>query len=52
MSLGTLLVLLGLVLAVVSLAGDRVGRYAGYTLPLSVVLVALGVLVGAAPLVG
>lgn len=46
MSLGTLLVLLGFILALVSLVADRVGRFGGYILPLAVALVALGVLLG------
>ena len=52
MTLGTLLVLLGLILALVALFADRVGfRYGGVLVPLSVVLVALGVLVGADTLI-
>lgn len=47
MSLGSFLVLLGLILAVVSLFSERAGRFGGYLLPVSVVLVALGVLFGA-----
>lgn len=53
MSLGTFLVLLGLILAVVAcFAGvGRDRRYSGYVLPAAVILVALGVLVGASPLI-
>ncbi len=51
MSLGTLLVLLGFILALVSMAGDRIGRAGGYLLPAAVALIGLGVLLGSTPLV-
>jgi hypothetical protein len=51
MSLGTLLVLVGLILAVISLAGGRTGWFGSYILPTAVALIALGILVGAGPLV-
>lgn len=52
MTLGTFLVLLGFILALVACFADRVnGRFGGFILPAAVALVALGVLVGAAPLI-
>ncbi len=51
MTLGTLLVFLGFILALVSLVADRVGRFGGFLLPAAVALVGLGVLLGAAPLI-
>jgi len=51
MSLGNLLVLLALILALVSLIADRIGRFGGYLLPLAVALLALGVLLGSTALI-
>lgn len=52
MTLGTFLVLLGFILALVAVFADRfAGRAGAFLLPAAVALVALGVLVGAAPLI-
>jgi len=52
MTLGTFLVLLGLILAVVSCFTDGWrNRARGFVLPAAVVLIALGVLIGASPLI-
>lgn len=52
MTLGTLLVLLGLILAIVACFADNfAGRVRTLVLPAAVVLIALGVLLGSSPLI-
>ena len=52
MTLGTFLVLVGTLLAIVAFFADNfAGRVRSYVLPAAVTLIGLGVLVGAAPLI-
>ena len=54
MSIGTLLVLLGFILAILAVFAGSVGRfgaYSGRVLAAAIALVAFGVLLGAAPLI-